>query len=179
MGFNVAKWRLKIIQKPTSLAINMRSVDTHQPKSTIFAHLLGLQSCLLPTKERNKYVTIPKTFLSTREGETQSKIRAHNESICSLLRWFKMITRLGKWREGRRPVGNHVGEWRAAPTERKYLATTPNSPISIHKLRYFRPTSSAKQPPPSYPKKGGQGLRQGQPLGLMCCVTGTNTLTRI
>lgn len=47
--------------KPTSSLINMRSADTHQPKSTIFAHLLGLPCSLLPTKERNKYTTDPKT----------------------------------------------------------------------------------------------------------------------
>lgn len=46
---------------PTSSLINMRSADTHQPKSTIFAHLLGLPCSLLPTKERNKYITNPKT----------------------------------------------------------------------------------------------------------------------
>lgn len=120
--------RLKIIQNQTSLAINMRSVDTHQPKSTIFAHLLGLQSCLSPTKKGNKYATFPKTWPPTYEEQTQSKIRVYGEPICSQLRLFKMIRMLGKWREGRRPVGNHVGEWRAAPTERKYLATTPNSP---------------------------------------------------
>lgn len=42
-GFHGVKQIEKITQKPpTSLPINMRSVDTHQPKSTIFAHLLGL-----------------------------------------------------------------------------------------------------------------------------------------
>lgn len=40
----------KTTQNPTSLLINMRSTDTHQPKSTIFAHLLGLPCSLLPTK---------------------------------------------------------------------------------------------------------------------------------
>lgn len=54
----------------------MRSIDTHQPKSTIFAHLLGLPCSLSPTKEGNKYATNPKTFLPEDTTEAWSEIRA-------------------------------------------------------------------------------------------------------
>lgn len=54
----------------------MRSIDTHQPKSTIFAHLLGLPCSLSPTKEGNKYATNPKTFLPEDKTEAWSEIRA-------------------------------------------------------------------------------------------------------
>lgn len=71
--------RLKIIQNQTSLAINMRSVDTHQPKSTIFAHLLGLQSCLSPTKKGINTQLSPKLGLR----HTKNKHKVKSESTAS------------------------------------------------------------------------------------------------
>lgn len=78
-GFRSQKERVKIIQNQTSLAINMRSVDTHQPKSTIFAHLLGLQSCLSPTKRGIN------TQLSQKLGyrHTENKHKVKSETTAS------------------------------------------------------------------------------------------------
>lgn len=88
-----------------------------------------------------------------------SEIRADCGSIYSPVTLLKNDSELRKVAR-RRPVGNHVGEWRASPTERKYLATTPNSPISIHKLRYFRPISPTKQPPPLQEEEGNSRRSQ-------------------
>lgn len=138
-------------QKPTSSLINMRSaaLDTHQPKSTIFAHLLGLPRSLSPTKEKNKYATSPKTFLCADKNGVQGETWTDCETICrsgTLLKndcGFRKVAR-------RRPVGNHVGEWRAAPSERKYLATTPQ--LSL--LAYINYGTSDLPPPRRRGKHG-------------------------
>ena len=80
----------------------MRSVDTHQPKSTIFAHLLGLQSCLSPsTKRGDKHATFSKTCLQTHGEQPRSNIRGYGGPICPQLLPFNVIRMLGKWREGK------------------------------------------------------------------------------
>lgn len=90
----------------------MRSVDTHQPKSTIFAHLLGVPCSLLPTKERNKYATNPKTFLTADKTKHKVKSEPFGSQFIAKIRCLKMIAGLGKWREGDQLVTMWVNEGR-------------------------------------------------------------------
>ncbi|CAB1421648.1 unnamed protein product [Pleuronectes platessa] len=100
-------------RNPTSLPINMRSADTHQPKSTIFAHLLGLPCGLSATKrKRDKQRTVPKTFLPADGDDTRGEIRGEPGGIRSQERPLEPIAGLGKWREGDQLVTMWVNEGR-------------------------------------------------------------------
>lgn len=90
----------------------MRSVDTHQPKSTIFAHLLGLPCSLSPTKETNKYTTILQTFQTADTTRREVKSEPIAGQFIAQLHCLKMIASLGKWREDDPLVTMWVNEGR-------------------------------------------------------------------
>lgn len=132
---------------------------THQPKSTIFAHLLGLPCCLLPTISEQKHTLIWKVFCQ----RANTKHQVECEPIVSQFVAHTLVKddcRVGKVAR-RRPVGNHVVEWRAAPSERKYVATTPQlSPFAYINYGTSDPRLQPNSPPP-LPNRGSWEKQTG------------------